>query len=194
MLGRAVLLVSTTALLAIPFAACGGKTALLDLETDGGVDARPTSTTTSPTSTTTSPTPTTTTTSPTPACPPSRPVDGSSCSPGLSCMYPCSPGFPTSIRATCSGGRWTHVDVESCPSTPPPGGTCEECVATTCGAEQAACRKDPAALKGCNDLITCINACSDADCANKCIADSTSAEGKALVGCVVDKCSVACGG
>lgn len=72
--------------------------------------------------------------------------------------------------------------------------TCEDCQKTQCASEAAACSADADKLKGCNDLISCINACSDTACANACISASTSAEGKAFIGCVSDKCATACGG
>lgn len=71
---------------------------------------------------------------------------------------------------------------------------CMTCQTTLCKAEQDACQADAAKLKGCNDLVTCINACTDAACANKCISDSMSAEGKALLTCVQEKCAEACSG
>ncbi len=72
--------------------------------------------------------------------------------------------------------------------------SCADCQKTQCATEQAACQADMTKLKGCNDLVMCINACTDAACANKCISDSTSAEGKALLSCVQGKCADACAG
>jgi hypothetical protein len=74
------------------------------------------------------------------------------------------------------------------------GMDCATCQKEQCKTEQAACQADMTKLKGCNDLIMCINGCSDTACANKCISDSMSTEGKALLACVQDKCAAACGG
>ena len=74
------------------------------------------------------------------------------------------------------------------------GMDCAGCQASQCKTEQDACMSDMTKLKGCNDLIMCINACSDTACANACISSSMSTEGKALLSCVQDKCAAACGG
>jgi hypothetical protein len=181
-------LVSALCIVCAGFIACGGKVALE--EGDAGVDASPT---TKPTTTAT-PTPTTTTTVAPPSCPTYRPIRGTPCSIGLSCFYPCAPGYRTSIRATCPGGTWTTADVETCGAPPPPPPDCETCQRDKCAAEQAACTATDAARKGCNDLINCLTACTDADCQNRCITDSTSAEGKDLIMCIVDNCSGVCSG
>jgi hypothetical protein len=73
------------------------------------------------------------------------------------------------------------------------GPSCSDCQKGQCGAEQVACQATPEALKGCNDLIMCINACPDTPCADACIAKG-SAEGKALLDCVQSKCAEACSG
>lgn len=57
-----------------------------------------------------------------------------------------------------------------------------------------ACQADMVALKKCNDLITCINGCSDTACSDKCVAGSSSTEGKALLECVTTKCKAECEG
>lgn len=71
---------------------------------------------------------------------------------------------------------------------------CATCQKEACKDQQAACAADETKLKGCNDLITCMNACSDEACANKCITESSSTEGKALIQCIIDKCTEACSG
>jgi hypothetical protein len=75
-----------------------------------------------------------------------------------------------------------------------PAGDCKTCQMTKCSAEQMACQASADKLKGCNDLITCINACPDTACGDKCISDSMSTEGKALLSCVLEKCASECGG
>ena len=77
--------------------------------------------------------------------------------------------------------------------TPDAEMTCESCQKTKCATEQAACA-DPANTKGCNDLITCVNGCSDSACANACVSASTSTAGKAYLQCVIDNCATECGG
>lgn len=172
-------------LVGVGFVACGGKVSVD--ESDGGIDAAPT---TKPTTTTT---PTPTSTVKPPSCPTYRPIRGTPCPVGLSCFYDCAPGQRSSIRATCpSTGTWTIAEVEPCGAPPPPV-DCETCQRDRCGAQIDACRATDATVKGCNALITCINACPDTTCQNKCISDSTSTEGKALVECVVTKCADFCG-
>jgi hypothetical protein len=73
------------------------------------------------------------------------------------------------------------------------GNPCVTCQQTKCATEQEECKK-PENNKGCNDLITCINACPDKACADKCVTDSTSTAGKALLQCVIDKCATECTG
>lgn len=73
------------------------------------------------------------------------------------------------------------------------GNPCVTCQTTKCAAEQDAC-KTAEANPGCNALISCINACSDVDCANKCVSDSMSTEGKALLTCVQMNCATECSG
>jgi len=186
-LARVFLVLSASVVLGVGFSACGGKV-VGDTDGDAGVDAAPTTTTTS--------TPTTKpTTTAAPACPSYRPISGTACTKGLSCFYGCTATYPTSVRATCPSGTWVTTTVESCPSMPPPKPTdCESCQKTYCSSEINACQASDAAIKGCNDLIMCINSCPDDVCANKCVSDSTSAEGKALVTCVYGKCIEACGG
>ena len=93
-------------------------------------------------------------------------------------------GAKTDTGTATDTGTKTDGAVEDCP-------TCQK---NQCATEQAACSADATKLKGCNDLITCINACSDATCANACVSASTSTEGKDLVTCIFDKCATACGG
>lgn len=74
------------------------------------------------------------------------------------------------------------------------GDACKMCQEITCKPEQDACRADMMKLQGCNDLIKCMNACTDTACQNACISSSMSSEGKALLSCVQMKCASACGG
>jgi hypothetical protein len=137
--------------------------------------------------------------------------------PGLKCRYEvhytCPDGSPrgtSDVDCECNG-TWNCTRVgggfsfRPCEDPPPstdggvisdtsPPLSCLECQKTYCAAEMAACQADMYKLKGCNDLISCINSCSDAVCANKCITDSPSSEGKALVLCVQEKCAEACSG
>lgn len=68
------------------------------------------------------------------------------------------------------------------------GMKCAVCQATQCKAEEDACKASAATLKGCNDLGACLSKCTDDACANKCVTDSMSAEGKALLTCFIAKC------
>ena len=97
-------------LVGFTFAACGGKVTISDdsdAATDAAIDTKTEPTDAAPTST-----PTTTVTPP--SCPAYRPISEIPCSMGLSCFYPCAPGFDTSIRATCPSGRWKLEVVAAC--------------------------------------------------------------------------------
>lgn len=81
-------------------------------DSDAAIDAATDTKTTTDTAPTSTPTPTTTVTPP--SCPMYRPLAEVPCSTGLSCFYPCAPGFDTSIRATCPAGRWRLETVAAC--------------------------------------------------------------------------------
>jgi len=73
------------------------------------------------------------------------------------------------------------------------GSACATCQLCKCNAEVTAC-STTAANPGCKALFDCMAACADAACQNTCVTNSKSAEGKALVGCVVDNCVSECSG
>jgi hypothetical protein len=181
---RVFLVLSTSLVIGVAFAACGGKVTG-ESDGDAGVDASPT---TKPTTTTT---PTTTTVGP-PACPTYRPIRGTACTAGLSCFYPCTDTYDTSIRATCPSGVWTTSIVASCDAPGPPPADCDACVRAMCPAERKACERDPMTLAACTRLFDCLKACTSTECQNKCISDSTSIEGKEFLQCVVEKCPDVC--
>lgn len=109
-------------------------------------------------------------------------------------------GTDSGVKDTGSPGTDSGAKPDTNTTTDTGGGmTCEACqtAATSaggkCEAETKACSTS-AASAGCKALIDCLNACSDATCQNKCITDSTSAEGKAFVNCIFTECATACGG
>ena len=92
-----------------------------------------------------------------------------------------------------TGSTGTDAGKDTATVVPDAPETCEGCQKSKCATEMAACQ-DPANTKGCNDLITCVNACKDAACANACITSSSSTAAKAYCQCVIDNCETACSG
>lgn len=73
--------------------------------------------------------------------------------------------------------------------------TCEQCQKDAQNKDTGACKDQVAACststdvaKGCNDLFSCVSACTDVACQNACISASTSDPGKALLNCVITQC------
>lgn len=107
-------------------------------------------------------------------------------------------GTNTGDTGTKTDTGTVKTDSATTGDTGPGPVACTDCQEVYCAEQNAAC-STAAAIEGCNNLITCIQDCSKLDagateqnmCANKCVTDSTSAEGKALVACMVD-CSKTC--
>jgi hypothetical protein len=69
------------------------------------------------------------------------------------------------------------------------GDTCNPCLMDKCSSEIAACAAD----SKCVAINDCVNACSDTDCANKCITDTPEGDKfSAIVTCGQDKCATEC--
>ncbi len=107
-------------------------------------------------------------------------------------------GAKTDSGSTKTDSGSTATDSGS--SATDSGDACETCQVNAtsaggkCEAEAKACSASADASAGCKALFDCINACADNACANKCVSDSTSAEGKAILNCLISECSTACGG
>ena len=66
--------------------------------------------------------------------------------------------------------------------------SCAKCVAAKCGTESKACAADPMCVK----RVDCMNACTDADCQAKCIADFPTKAGDDYIACIKDLCRLQC--
>jgi len=108
-------------------------------------------------------------------------------------------GTNTGDTGTKTDTGTVKTDSATTGDTGPAPVACTDCQEVYCAEQTAACSKDASTVEGCNNLITCIQGCGKLDagaseqnaCANKCVTDSPSTEGKDLVACMVE-CGKTC--